>query len=82
VQLVEQVDVEVAELAAKVFARLRHAGSFVVMRLSAVSHSTIPGPVAYLDPDPPRLVDQPARRAGGLSELARSPSANSELVSP
>jgi hypothetical protein len=31
VQLVEQVDVEVAELAAKVFARLRHARSLVVV---------------------------------------------------
>jgi len=43
VQLVEQVDVEVAELAAKVVAWLRHASSFVVIRLNAASHSTIPG---------------------------------------
>jgi hypothetical protein len=42
VQLVEQVDVEVAELAAKVFARLRHASSFLVIRLNAASYSTMP----------------------------------------
>jgi hypothetical protein len=78
VQLIEQVDVEVAELAAKVFAWLRHASSFVgppAQRRVALDNLR---PVAYFDPDPPRLGDQRARVVPAPSEFAILPLANNE----